>query len=156
MSSTVAFSLANNALRDPKSLNITIYAVLLLCLLWQGWRFVWPKSTRLSGPPSKSWIFGLSRTLFESDDTALLFEEWAEKYGPVFRVPLALGSSRVILCDTKAVAHFYARDSTGFRMRKLNKILIESLVCLETERNSWTLTLKLVWTRNHSLRRGKS
>lgn len=132
MASTITV-LGINALHDPKPPNIAVCVFLLLFLLWWGWRFVSPKSTRLSGPPSESWIFGLSKKLFESKDPALLLEEWAEKYGSVFRIPLALGSSRVVLCDPKAVAHFYARESTGFRMNAASKILIETLVCLETK-----------------------
>ena len=124
---------ANTTLSDLKPLNIVICLVLLWSLLWQVSRFLRPRTTKLSGPSSESWIFGQSKALFEADDTALLYEDWAQKYGPVYRIPLSLGSSRIVLCDPRAVAHFYARESTGFRMKTANRILIERLVCFDRE-----------------------
>ena len=153
MASTLNFALESNAFRDLKFFYAFAFLFLLLLLLWRGWGLVWSNSTRLRGPPSESWIFGVSRKLFEMDDSALLLEAWAEKYGPVFRIPVALGSSRVIICDPKAAAHFYARESTGFRMLSVSKIFIEKLVCLPTtKRHCWTLTLWiLVWAWTSSL-----
>lgn len=117
-----------SAFNDPRPLDIIICLSVLCSLLWQWSRFLRLKSTRLSGPPAQSWLFGVSKNLFEASDAALLLEEWGEKYGPVYRIPLALGSSRVVLCDPKAVAHFYARESINFRRRTAGRILVERVV----------------------------
>jgi hypothetical protein len=118
-----------NALRDAKPFD-TIVCISLLCfLLYRAQRFFRPASTSLPGPPSDSYFFGVSKLLSNAVDPAVLYEQWAKEYGPVFRVPLALGSSRVVLCDPKAIAYFYSRETTGFVMRKLGKVLVERLVC---------------------------
>jgi hypothetical protein len=128
MGSSVS-SWANNALNNLTSRDIIICTGVLCSLLWQWSRFkLRLKSTTLSGPPAQSWLFGVSRDLFEAADSALLKEEWAGKYGSVYRIPLALGSSRVELCDPKAVAYFYARESTGFKRGEAGRILIERVV----------------------------
>ncbi|KAF8587462.1 cytochrome P450 [Ramaria rubella] len=94
----------------------------------RGALFSWiSASTKLLGPPSESWIFGVSKKVFEAKDSALLFEEWAEQYGSVFRIPEALGSSRIILCDPKAIAYFYTTGATSFKRRTLSKLVIERL-----------------------------
>ncbi|KAF8584899.1 cytochrome P450 [Ramaria rubella] len=117
----------SNTISDPRPIDIIICISVLYLLGSKAHRFFWPGPTLLSGPPAESWMFGVSRQLFEADDPALLFEEWAEKYGPAFRLPQALGSSRIVLCDPKAVAYFYGNEITDFRMRRVSKIFIERL-----------------------------
>ncbi|KAF8521878.1 cytochrome P450 [Hysterangium stoloniferum] len=83
--------------------------------------------TKLPGPPPESWLFGVSKKLFESPDDSLLWEQWLGEYGPIYRIPLPLGNSRVVVCDPTAVAYFYARETVNFRMRPLTKIFVERL-----------------------------
>ncbi|KAF8521877.1 cytochrome P450 [Hysterangium stoloniferum] len=83
------------------------------------------RETKLPGPPAESWLFGVSKKIFESPDDSTLWEQWLEEYGPIYRIPLSLGHSRIIICDTKAVAHFYARETLTFKMSTLMKTLIE-------------------------------
>ena len=69
------------------------------------------KTTRLRGPPRTHLIYGVSKDLFKSSSTGSLFEQWAKEYGPVYEVPTTLGGNKIVLCDPKAVAHYYARET---------------------------------------------
>ncbi|KAG5350408.1 hypothetical protein C0989_011196 [Termitomyces sp. Mn162] len=73
------------------------------------------RTTRLDGPQSPSYIFGLSRKLFQLPDIGIVYEEFEKKYGPVFAVPGVMGSSSVVLCDPKAVAHFFSKDTFTYQ-----------------------------------------
>ncbi|KAI0640544.1 cytochrome P450 [Trametes meyenii] len=85
------------------------------------------RSTPLAGPPSPSWLFGVSKVAGNSPGTSSLYEQWAEQYGAVFRVPSAFGSTTVILTDPKAVAHFYALETFTYEQTKLARVAIENL-----------------------------
>ncbi|GLB33170.1 putative cytochrome p450 [Lyophyllum shimeji] len=89
---------------------------------WRGTR-----ATSLRGPPSESILFGLSGVLRQSEDASLLTERWAKEYGSAFRVPTALGSSRIVLMDPKAVAHFYSKETFGYVQTPLARVFIENL-----------------------------
>ncbi|KAG2127111.1 hypothetical protein DEU56DRAFT_532928 [Suillus clintonianus] len=82
------------------------------------------RTTRIRGPQSPGWVFGFSKTVLNSIATTELYERWAVEYGPVYRVPLALGESRVILWDPKAIAHFFARDTWLYNLTPFNKLTI--------------------------------
>lgn len=69
------------------------------------------KTTRLCGPPSKSLIYGVSKYVQESKDGSPIFEKWAEEYGSVFRMPVAMGGNQLVLCDPKAISHFYSKET---------------------------------------------
>ncbi|KAG6826857.1 hypothetical protein H0H92_014152 [Tricholoma furcatifolium] len=71
------------------------------------------QTTLLRGPPSEHFLFGVARVMHDADDSSTLTEQWAKKYGSAFRMPIALGSSRIILFDPQAVTHFYSRETTG-------------------------------------------
>ncbi|KAJ7499846.1 cytochrome P450 [Mycena latifolia] len=83
--------------------------------------------TRLNGPPRESWFFGVSRKLTQSPDTGEVFQEWAAKYGPVFQIPIAFGGRRTILCDPKAVNHFYSMERSVYIKSKMNRAVIANL-----------------------------
>ncbi|KAJ7600586.1 cytochrome P450, partial [Mycena floridula] len=51
---------------------------------------------------------------------------WAE-YGPVFAVPWTLGTTRIIVTDPKAVAHFYARETYVYVQNSLSRVAIANL-----------------------------
>ncbi|KIK74026.1 hypothetical protein PAXRUDRAFT_836093, partial [Paxillus rubicundulus Ve08.2h10] len=80
------------------------------------------RTTRLKGPPSNSLIFGFPEILM-TPDSADIYESWAAKYGPVFQVPSLLGTSRILLCDPKAIAHFYARDTATYILTPLSNFM---------------------------------
>ncbi|KAL7281930.1 hypothetical protein ACG7TL_003397 [Trametes sanguinea] len=85
------------------------------------------RTTPLAGPPSTSWIFGIRRAGNDTEDAAIMYEEWAEQYGPVYRVPAPFGSTRVVLTDPKAIAHFYAHETFTYIQTKLSRVAIENL-----------------------------
>lgn len=68
-------------------------------------------TTSLRGPARTSLIFGTSKVLMESSDPGSIYEEWAKEYGTVYAVPTMFGGKKIMLCDTKAIAHHYARDT---------------------------------------------
>ena len=90
--------------------------------------FAGNKTTPLNGPDNPSILFGLYRRINESEDPGVLYEEWALKYGPAFRVPGGFGSSRILICDPRANAHFYSKETFGYIQTKLSRIFIENLV----------------------------
>lgn len=90
------------------------------------------KTTPLKGPASKSLVFGNSRFLStqKDSDAALVYEEWAEQYGAVYRVPTTFGGTKVILCDPKAIQHFYSKDTYGYVQNPMARIFLGNIVCL--------------------------
>ncbi|KAJ7157720.1 cytochrome P450 [Mycena crocata] len=46
--------------------------------------------------------------------TSLLFQTWAETYGPVFQIPTAFRGRRTILLDLKAVNRFYSMERSVY------------------------------------------
>ena len=86
------------------------------------------RTTSLPGPRNTSLLFGLYRHINESPDPGLVYERWAEEYGPAYVVPGGFGSKRVVICDPRANAHFYARETFGYVQTKLSRVFIENLV----------------------------
>ncbi|KZT00685.1 cytochrome P450 [Laetiporus sulphureus 93-53] len=86
------------------------------------------RTTPLVGPPSTNFLLGLGRLVSKSPDPSLLYEQWAEKYGPVYNVPAALNISRVILCDPRAVNFVFARGTYGFVKPRVDRVAIELTV----------------------------
>jgi len=84
--------------------------------------------TPLRGPKSKSILFGVSRYLINAEDSADIYETWASQYGLVYQVPGILGYRRVVLCDPKAVAHFFSRETTTYVHPPTTKLLVRKLV----------------------------
>ncbi|KAI5994730.1 cytochrome P450 [Pisolithus albus] len=86
------------------------------------------KTTKLRGPPPSSFIFGAGKDVLDSPDTGEVYEAWAQEYGAVYEVPLALGRKKVLLCDPKAVAHFFAGDTRIYGHTALDKVTLERSV----------------------------
>lgn len=80
-----------------------------------------PQKVRLRGPSKDNFLFGVARLIRLSRYPNIVFENWANRYGSVYRVPLILGSEAVVVSDLKAVAHIFSKDtytyvrSPGFR-----------------------------------------
>ncbi|KAJ7124501.1 cytochrome P450 [Mycena epipterygia] len=85
------------------------------------------QGTKLNGPPRASWFFGVSRQIAKSTDSGLLFQDWAAKYGSVFQIPIAFGGRRTILCDPKAVNHFYSMERSIYVKSQLGRAVISNL-----------------------------
>ena len=86
------------------------------------------RTPRLRGPPSSSWLFGATKELFESSDLGVLYGKWEKKYGPVYEIPSSLGSKMLVLADPKAVAHFFARDTSTYHQPEVRKIMNRQFV----------------------------
>ena len=86
------------------------------------------RTTRLRGP-KPGIFFGAAKVILESSDSAALYETWYKEYGAVYEIPLMLGQRRVILCDPKAIAHFFGRDSWSYALTPESKIALQRTVC---------------------------
>ncbi|KAJ3498395.1 hypothetical protein NLJ89_g10225 [Agrocybe chaxingu] len=116
---------------SPRWLTDVGLPFVLAWLLFSVWRKVQSlrsdKTTRLNGPASTSLLFGLYRHINEAEDPGAVYEEWALQYGPAFRVPGGFGSSRIVICDPRANAHFYSKETFGYIQTKLARVFIENL-----------------------------
>ncbi|KAG1785647.1 cytochrome P450 [Suillus plorans] len=123
---------------SPSSLWTTVsgYAFNIACSFAALWALVkvlrmlrWRvKTTQLLGPPRTSLVYGVSRDLAKSQDNAAIYERWATEYGVVYMIPSVLGQTRVVLCDPRAIAHFYARETRTYVQTPLSLALLESSV----------------------------
>ncbi|KAG2076362.1 cytochrome P450 [Suillus decipiens] len=89
------------------------------------WRL---KTTRLRGPPRTSFIYGVSHDLASSQDSGGIYERWASEYGVVYVIPSVFRQSRIVLCDPRAIAHFYARETWTYLQTPLTAALRETTV----------------------------
>ena len=94
--------------------GIVIYATWLVI---KYMRSAWLRSrtTRLRGPKSKSLVFGVSKVLSDGDRSEY-FEIWEREFGKAYQIPTTLGTRQTVIFDPKAIAHFYSKDSYGYRM----------------------------------------
>ncbi|KAF8119553.1 cytochrome P450 [Boletus edulis] len=86
------------------------------------------RTTQLRGPPSESFLYGVGKRILDAEDSGAIYEAWAQEYGPVYAVPSTLGSERIILCDPKAIAHFYAKETWSYIQTPLTKKSIAVLI----------------------------
>ncbi|KAK0448231.1 cytochrome P450 [Armillaria borealis] len=82
-------------------------------------------ATGLRGPPSRSWLFGLANVIRNSEDVGLLYEQWSAEYGSVYTISGFLGQQKLVLCDPKAVAHFYSREAVVYVKTPIIRRIIE-------------------------------
>ncbi|KAG6375251.1 cytochrome P450 [Boletus reticuloceps] len=83
------------------------------------------RTTRLKGPPSPSFMFGVGKILLEAEDPTSIYESWADEYGAAYEAPATLGRRRVILYDPKAIAHFHAKQTWTYVRTPMAKKSIE-------------------------------
>ncbi|KAG1849951.1 cytochrome P450 [Suillus subalutaceus] len=89
------------------------------------WRL---KTTQLRGPPRTSFIYGVSHDLVASQDSGGMYERWATEYGVAYMIPSVLGQTRIVLCDPRAIAHFYARETWTYVQTPLSLTLLEATI----------------------------
>ncbi|KAG1741245.1 cytochrome P450 [Suillus lakei] len=113
----------------PLTSSTTRVSVLVLAFLYllQVYRRR-QRMTRIRGPQSPSWLFGFAKTVTTTATITELYENWAIEYGPVYKLPHALGQSRVILWDPKAISHFFARDTWLYNQTPFNEIAVRTIV----------------------------
>jgi len=56
------------------------------------------------------------------------FEDWTKKYGPAYEIPGPFGSNQVVICDPKAMAHFYGGDTWNYVQPAMVRIFLENLI----------------------------
>ncbi|KAF7976119.1 hypothetical protein HWV62_7559 [Athelia sp. TMB] len=87
------------------------------------------RETPLNGPASLSWFFGVSKVINEAGgDSSLMFEKWAGEYGSVYRIPTLLGGTQLVLCDPKAIAHYYSKETYGYVLTGFSRMLVETMI----------------------------
>ncbi|KAG6375283.1 cytochrome P450 [Boletus reticuloceps] len=79
------------------------------------------RTTQLRGPPNESFLYGVGQRIRSARDAGALYEAWAQEYGPVYAIPSTLGTQRIMLCDPKAIAHFYSKESRTYIQTPFNK-----------------------------------
>ena len=87
------------------------------------------KTSKLRGPSSSSFLFGVSKdTEGTDDDPAFLYERWMDEYGAVYQIPELLGARRTVICDPKAIKHFNSMETFGYTQAPAMKRFIGFLV----------------------------
>ncbi|KAG1849950.1 cytochrome P450 [Suillus subalutaceus] len=89
------------------------------------WRL---KTTQLRGPPRTSFMYGVLRDLVVSQDSGAMYERWATEYGVAYVIPSVLTQTTTVLCDPKAIAHFYARETWTYVHTPLSLTFLESFL----------------------------
>ncbi|KAG1815929.1 cytochrome P450 [Suillus subaureus] len=89
------------------------------------WRL---KTTQLRGPPRTSFLYGVSHNIAASKDPGGMYDHWATKYGLAYMIPSVFGKTVVVLCDPRAVAHFYARETWTYVQTPISLAILEPLI----------------------------
>ena len=121
------------------SLSFSLVSIGILTLIFFLVRFVLHdylfsnfSSTPLLGPPRLSLIWGQNQFLrsLSPHEVGKVYEEWAENYGAVFRIPQYLWASRIVLLDLRAVESFYEGETEVFVGTGVAKRFIGALVSI--------------------------
>ncbi|KAI6154180.1 cytochrome P450 [Pisolithus tinctorius] len=119
------------------------------------------KATRLRGPPRTSLIFGLAKDLFHAEDAGAMYEAWANEYGVAYEVPIMLGGSKIMLCDPRAIAHFYIKETrtyvhTDFGLIFTRKSFGMVILCAQGEEHRRQAIRQLLPVFYHSAYKAKA
>ncbi|KAI6100332.1 cytochrome P450 [Pisolithus sp. B1] len=95
------------------------------------------RTTKLRGPKSNNLLFGVSKELFESPDIGGMFEAWSKEYGVAYEIPMICGEKRIALCDPRAVAHLFSKDTwTYFGMKSLKEFVAQRVRRIPAQRRT--------------------
>lgn len=72
-------------------------------------------------------MFGVSKQIIESTDTAALYEAWAGKYGVVYEVPTTLGGRKIMLSDPRALTHLFSKDGWSYVLIDETRLVIRRI-----------------------------
>lgn len=108
---------------DALLLFVGVWTVHKLLRAWRSRA----KLTKLPGPPSDSWLFGVGKKVFV-EDSGELFEKWSKEYGPVFQFPGAFGVRRTVILDPKALTHFFSKQGYEYVNSPFAKKMISNIV----------------------------
>ena len=117
-------NLRTNSYMNP---NVIIVAILTLVVLAIYRSYRRPRTTKLRGPPSKSFLFGVTKDLFNSCDLSGIYRNWERTYGPVYEMPSSLGSTILVLQDPKAITDLFSKDTTTYHQSRFSKALFKNV-----------------------------
>jgi hypothetical protein len=83
------------------------------------------RTTKLRGPPRRNLFLGFG---MEVVTNSYLHEEWEKQYGPAFQFPSTMGSMDLVLCDPKAIAHFFANDTLTYQVPPAGRLFFDTFV----------------------------
>ena len=83
---------------------------------------------KLNGPPSESFLFGVSKDLHDAPDIGAVYNDWEKTYGSMYEITSTLGSKILVLGDPKAIAHFFTKDTWTYNQLTFFKALTRQLV----------------------------
>ena len=86
------------------------------------------RTTKLNGPPSKSFLFGASRDLHDAPDIGTVYNDWEKSYGSTYEIADTLGLKMLVLGDPKAIAHVFTKDTVIYHQLEFFKALTRQLV----------------------------
>jgi hypothetical protein len=114
------------------SIGILTFLFFLVRFILRDYLFPHSPSTPLLGPPRLSLLWGQNQFLrsLSPHEVGKVYEEWAEKYGAVFRIPQYLGASRIVLLDLRAVETFYEGETEVFVGTGVAKRFIGAIVSI--------------------------
>ena len=90
------------------------------------------RTTKLRGPPSKSFIFGVSKDLFDAPDLGAVYSDWEKAYGSTYGIPVGSGSKMLVPGDPKAIAYIFARDTSTYHQLRVTQATSRQNVSLES------------------------
>ncbi|KAG8218119.1 hypothetical protein J3R82DRAFT_3641 [Butyriboletus roseoflavus] len=86
------------------------------------------RTTRLRGPPSESFLYGVGKRILDAEDSGAIYEAWAQEYGPVYEIPATLGTKKIVLCDPKAIAYYYSKETWTYILTPFSRALFAMFV----------------------------
>jgi hypothetical protein len=84
------------------------------------------RTTKLRGPPRRNLFLGCMKEVVTN---SLFFEEWMKQYGSAFQFPSIVGSTDLVLCDPKAIAHFFSNDTFTYQLPPAGRLFFDTYVC---------------------------
>ena len=87
-----------------------------------------PRTTKFRGPPSKSFLLGVTKDLLGSPNLSSIYGNWEKTYGPVYEIPSGLGSSIFVLQDPKAIMDLFSKDTTIYHQTKFVKAMFRNIM----------------------------
>ena len=115
--------------RQWHTFNVTVACAAIWTLLrWLRKSHRKLRTTQLRGPPSESFLYGVGKRILDDEASGAVYEAWAQEYGSVYEVPSTLGTKRIVLCDPKAIAHFYSKDTWSYVQTPSIKKITANLV----------------------------
>ncbi|KAI6026797.1 cytochrome P450, partial [Pisolithus microcarpus] len=86
------------------------------------------KTTKLRGPKSNDLFFGVSGEVFRSAGMGGMYEAWAKEYGVAYEIPMICGERRTQICDPRAAAHFFSKNTWSYKASRTEGMALSVLM----------------------------